>query len=356
MSSQYPLGIPFAKLSEKEGMLKFLLLNTNLLDYQDQNISIFNNQIGRASFALYRDEQLNLVFVHSSAETGTRTVSVDLNGLKINERIFIVIDWSKEQDFLCASDMFDFGDVRHAKALEKDQSKIPIPRPEVFMTGILTSVHVSKTSFAKVHMSNAKGQWNWNLINVQNVIDGLKSCRQESCTVRNPLFELAIIKQCIVMLITGLEIYSRSRFVEMEKTGKHPNIKALLANFDKNNRWQDDRDDYVRTTGNSVLMSLLEIPKGRGLINFQNYKDCKDAYNKGYGVRFGELVGIGTMLTGIQSYIALRHLIIHNQIEPAEPVIGYGQQGNPLFLDIAFVEQAIYECSYFVDALQAATS
>ena len=174
--------------------------------------------------------------------------------------------------------------------------------------------------------------------------------------MRNPLFELAIVKQCIVMLVTGLEIYSRARFVEMERKGKNPDINALLANFDRKNRWQNDRDDYVRTTGNSVLMSLLEIPKGRGLINFQNYEDCKDAYNKGYGVRFGELSCIGTILVGMQSYIMLRHVIIHNQIEPAEPVIGYGPQGNPFYLDIAFVEQAIYECGYFVDALHAATS
>jgi len=354
MPSQYPLSIPFAKMSEKEGMLKFLLLDTNLLDYQDQDIFIFDEQIGTSSFALYKDKHLNLVFVHSSAETGTRKVSVDLNGLKINERIFVVLDWSKEQDFLCAADMFDFEDMRHAKALEQKQYKTPMPK--VFVKGILTSVHVSKTSLAKVHMSNAKGQWDWNLINVQNVIDGLKSCAEEACTVRNPLFELAIVKQCIVMLVTGLEIYSRARFVEMERKGKNPDINALLANFDRKNRWQNDRDDYVRTTGNSVLMSLLEIPKGRGLINFQNYEDCKDAYNKGYGVRFGELSGIGTILVGIQSYIMLRHVIIHNQIEPAEPVIGYGPQGNPFYLDISFVEQAIYECSYFVDALHAATS
>jgi hypothetical protein len=100
---------------------------------------------------------------------------------------------------------------------------------------------------------------------------------------------------------------------------------------------------------------LLEIPS-RGLINFQNYEDCKNAYNKGYGVKFGELAGIGTILIGIQSYIRLRHVIIHNLIEPSEPIIGYGQRGNPLFLDIAFVEQAIFECNYFVEALHAATS
>jgi hypothetical protein len=87
MPSQYPLNIPFAKMSEKEGMLKFLLLNTNLLDYQSQDIFIFDEKIGTASFALYKDKHLNLVFVHTSAETGTRKVSVDLNGLKMRSAV-----------------------------------------------------------------------------------------------------------------------------------------------------------------------------------------------------------------------------------------------------------------------------
>jgi hypothetical protein len=179
-------------MSEKEGMLKFLLLKTNLLDSRD-DVLIFDVQIGKSSFILYRNQHLNLVFVHSGPEAGTRIASVNIKGLKIDERVFIVIDWSKEQDFLCAADMFDFEDVRHAKAIEQTQREVISP-PKILVEGILTSVHVSKTSMAKVHLSNAKGQWDWNLINVQNVIDGLKSCSVEVCTVRNPLFELAVVK------------------------------------------------------------------------------------------------------------------------------------------------------------------
>jgi hypothetical protein len=73
-------------------------------------------------------------------------------------------------------------------------------------------------------------------------------------------------------------------------------------------------------------------------VNFQNYEKCKRAYNKAYGLKFGEIHIASKDLEFLQRLIKYRHRIVHispllgmlNQPEvpPEEPVFSNKKLGN----------------------------
>jgi|GEM_PF-1029466 len=349
MKCDNPLNIPLERLSETEGALKFVLLKNNLFDSLNQYVCFFSVRVGKSSFALFRDNHLNLTFVHKSPKTKTRIAVINLYGLSVNNVVYINIDWSREQSHLYVSDMLYPDELKHCKADETIE-KADIERSTVPASGTLSSLFFSEKSLAKGYLGNAKGLWDWSLADVNNVINGLKSCKERQCPIKNPVFEVAVIKQCVVMLVRAWEVYAKKRFAEMEMEGKKPNIEALISKFGKNLR-EDEISEYISSTGKSKLASLLEIRRGR-LINFLNYKVCKDAYNKGYGIRFDKLPNVGHTLAIIQSYIELRNVIIHDR---NEPILGSDPFGVPIFLHLPFIENAVDEFSRLVEILHVAT-
>ena len=309
MRSDNPLKIPFERLSETEVTLKFVLRQNNLFDTLNQYVCLFFCARGKSLFELFRDTHLNLTFVHKTSEKPARTAAINLYGLSADASIYICLDWSEEQSHLYIADLLYPDDIKHCKANETVK-RITIGSHQIIpASGTLSSLFFSSNSLAQGHLSTAKGLWDWHLSDVNNLINGLKSCGERQCPITNPTYEFAVIKQCVVMLVTAWEVYSKKRFAEMEENGKRPDIEALLLKFDKRDSTREELREYASSTGKSELASLLEM-RGRGLINFQNYEDCKDAFNKGYGVKFGELPNIGHILDAIQSYIKLRHVII----------------------------------------------
>lgn len=102
-------------------------------------------------------------------------------------------------------------------------------------------------------------------------------------------------------------------------------------------------------------ISLLQHIVSRGIINFQNYHDCKRAYNKAYGIKFGNLNLSSNTLEGLQSYIRYRHRIIH-----VSPSLGMLNQEKvppekPVFPKKETAENARECFSEFIEALHQAT-
>jgi len=351
MRSDNPLNIPFERLSETEGTLKFVLRQSNLFDSLNQYVCLFSVHAGKSLFKLFRDNDLNLTFVHKRPETHVRTAAIKLYGLSADVSICICLDWSEEQSHLYISDLLFPDDIQHCKANETVERATIYSHQIIPASGMLSSLLFSSNSLAKGHLSTAKGLWDWHLSDVNNLINRLKSCRERQCPITNPTYEFAVIKQCVVMLVKAWEVYAKKRFAEMEENGKKPDIEALLLKFDKIDSTREELCKYVSSTGKSELASLLEM-RGRGLINFQNYENCKDAFNKGYGVKFGELPNIGQTLDDIQSYIQLRNVIVHAR---DEPILGKDPFGAPRPLDLPFIENVVAEFARFIEILHLAT-
>jgi len=97
MSCDNPLNIPFEKLSEVQGTLKFILQRNNLFEALRQYVCLFSVGLGKSAFALFRDNKLNLIFVHATPETSTRTAVINLYGLSADFLPYMCLDWSREQ-------------------------------------------------------------------------------------------------------------------------------------------------------------------------------------------------------------------------------------------------------------------
>jgi len=100
--------------------------------------------------------------------------------------------------------------------------------------------------------------------------------------------------------------------------------------------------------------SAVTIEKGR--VDFQNYDRCKSAYNRAYGIKFGQMKGVtSTLLEDIQRIVGFRHRIVH-----VSPMIGMLNRGSvppeePIFPKHEYAEKAISVFDNFINCLHSAT-
>jgi hypothetical protein len=100
-------------------------------------------------------------------------------------------------------------------------------------------------------LPTAKEIWNSSTDKVNVLING--------CKVGGFLFETTIVQQCLVMLVTGLEVYSKNRFLEMEKEGKEPNIDALMNEFAFNSSIINEVQSFSSSNNVSLLESMVMV-------------------------------------------------------------------------------------------------
>lgn len=96
--------------------------------------------------------------------------------------------------------------------------------------------------------------------------------------------------------------------------------------------------------------------KGKGLINFQNWEDCKKAYKNAYAIKFGEILNLkNDTLENIQRYINLRHKIIHSKKDMTMLNFDRVPPEKPIFINMAFIEQARNDFIEFIEKLHKKT-
>ena len=195
----------------------------------------------------------------------------------------------------------------------------------------------------------AKEIWDWTITRVNILIEGSK--------LKDFLFESTLVQQCLVMLVTGFEIYTKERFIEMAKEGKTPDIEALMKEFINREPMKEEIEHHAIITGKSFLESMLEVRGGKGVINFQNWEDCKAAYSKGYGIKFGDIPDLrSVVLAHIRDVIELRHKIIHSGNDMT--ILNWDRvpPEEPIFAKKEFIEQARDAFVEFVEKLHNLTN
>ena len=93
----------------------------------------------------------------------------------------------------------------------------------------------------------------------------------------------------------------------------------------------------------------------RDIINFQNFKKCKEAYKQGYNLKFGEIGSSGENLNALQKFIEYRHKIIH--VSPSLGILNQDKLSNeePVFPTKATRERAKEFFKIFIENLHKAT-
>ena len=236
---------------------------------------------GAILFRLERDPDLHLHFIHSSPGTGTRVASVDLEPLKGTMAVKVALAWAPEKTFLHVADA-DNPDRSVMGKGSPSQHQFRIGADDtVYQVGD-KGVNVMGVSVFRggqpVLQSTALEAWKSTIEAVKVLLTGSSPAGK--------LFEVVCTNLTIAILVTGFETYCKRRFLELEDEGLPPDFDGLVRKFlskaEPGEPLAIARDAAV--DGVSPTRKLVD----QNRIEFQNYGRCKAAFNKGYGIKFGD--------------------------------------------------------------------
>jgi hypothetical protein len=169
------------------------------------------------------------------------------------------------------------------------------------------------------------------------------------------IYETVTASLTLSILVTGIEAYAKTRFLELETEGITPNSKALFEAFSskaqRESRLFQEMEDAVIATRKSVLQQIV----ASGSMNFQNYDHIKKAYNRTYGIKIGEIGIASQTLNDLQRFIEYRHRVVH-----VSPLLGLLNQQSvpaqqPVFANKLLAERALRCFDEFIDKLHKAS-
>ena len=169
-------------------------------------------------------------------------------------------------------------------------------------------------------------------------------------------YEIVQTNLVISMLVTGFETYTKGRFKEIEAEGVVPNDDALIdETCSKREREKGIQALLLRDAEEEGKSLLAHVADSK--INFQNFDRCKSAYNKAYGIRFGEIPQAKEEIESVREFIGYRHKIIH--VSPllamlAKPGDEAGSK-NVVFAKAETATRARKSFDAFINALHNAT-
>lgn len=305
---------------------------------------------GEILIRLERDSNLDLLFFHSSPGTGTRMARADLRPLMGTQAVRLLLMWSPGEIGLHVADANNPSRFVRASGSSSerkfrvgaDGSVFEVGDQGVEVAGLRVSVK-GRT----ILQPTAIESWNFTVEGVKILFRG-----------NSPdgyIFENVTTNMAIVMLMTGFETYCGRRFLELENEGIKPDYDALVGEFlstTERNRCDPGAIIQEAKEANVSPVAILKQKK----IDFGNWDQCKSAYNKGYGLKFGDLKVANTVLEELQRLIHYRHRIVH-----VSPLLGMlnndriSQGEEPVFANRQSGNKALSATSEFVRALHDAT-
>lgn len=306
--------------------------------------------VGRIVFRLWRDETLNLHFLHSSPGAGTRVATVSLEKLRDVPTIGTAVVWSPEETRLHVLEadnptrmLTAVGERTGTEVqIAADGSVFEIGSPSIEVMG--ARVFEGGT---EVLGPTALQVWTETLHAAEILLGG--SSRSGF------MFEVVQSNSILVMASTGFETYCEKRFVELEAEGIAPDEGRLAAKFlsvrERESALVAGFTEEARAEGVSFAVKLAQER-----IDFGNYEGSRRAFAAGYGLRFGVELGVSNrLLEQIQRTINFRHRIVH-----VSPLLAFLNQttsppDDPIFSNRELAESTLRAFDEFVQAFHQAT-
>ncbi len=333
-----------------EGTFAFRFTSENLFDKNNDGGIIFEITSKGQYYRLDRDKAFNLNLFHSSPGTGTHLALIDLNTIASSKSVFICFTWSTSNIDLYLGSKEIGENLIHAVGIPAS-TKFSIGKDGgVYQIGDkgleVMGINVYKGS-EKILTSSAIEAW-------QETIKAT-SILETGTSAEGYIYEVVVTNLTLSMLVTGFEIYSKTRFLEIEQEGIIPNIDSLLNKFLTNGERKKGLSDILKQEADAENISLLEYIVNKDRINFQNFQQCKIAYNKAYGLKFGKIEIEQKILERIQQYITFRHKIIH--VSPLTAMFFNENPSikEPIFPKKALAIQAKNDFNCFIEQLHKVT-
>ncbi|WP_296056619.1 hypothetical protein [uncultured Amphritea sp.] len=333
-----------------EGTFTFNYESLDLFDKQKPGGIICEIPSGQHLFRLERDDNLCVHFYHSSPGTGTRVATVDLNKMPAAPAVFMAFSWTPSETKLHLGPKTPEAKVVSATGVASQKQFRVGKDGGIYQIGDhgvdVMGVNIYQAG-QPIVLPTAKDAWGETVKAIEVLATGESK--------EGYIFEVVVTNLTLAILVTGFEAYSKKRFLELEQEGLTPDTNSIIDAFYPKHEREAGIAAALQTEAAEAGTTTLQHIVSRGAINFQNYGNCKRAFNKAYGIKFGELGIDSDTLKELQSYIRYRHRIIH-----VSPSIGMLNQENvppeqPVFPKKETAENAIKCFSNFIDELHKST-
>lgn len=289
------------------GAVSFTMNRNTLMTQPSLDIQIFEIPAGEQLFKLVRKKEMILSFYHFSPGTRAREVLLDLKKVAQCKDLLIMVNWSIEEISLFVTPV----GISGGGVVEKGQEVQTKYRAGT--NGIVYDIENKGMPHVTVEnkivlQPTALDVWEETLKSVDILMTG-KS---------NEVFHEQVVSNLsIVMIVSGFEVYTKRRFLEIEEEGISPRITKVISEFYSKKERPANIVQIIKEEAEAESISPLRFMVNKNKINFQNFEDCKKAYNKAYRIPFGNIGISSEQLIEIQKYIKYRHRIIH-----VHPVFG----------------------------------
>ena len=334
-----------------EGTIEFRYGSNDLFAANSARGIVMQVVSGQNLLRLERDPNFNLHFLHSSLGTGTRVATVSLNSLKGSSALGITLIWSLDGIGLRVSDADDpkksasqLGKASERKFQVGDDGAIY----EIGGEGMEIMEQRISSKGRTILQPTALESWTNTIKAIEILLGGTST--------QGYIFENVVTNMAVIMLTTGFETYCRKRFLELELEGINADYDSLVRKFLSNREREDSQlRAFEAEAAGEHVSPVHKLVKDRR-IDFGNWDNCKMAYNKGYGIKFGEDIEVpSTHLEEIQRLIDHRDRVVHvspllsKVSEDDVPVEGI------IFANRQYAEKAVKVASEFVQALHQTT-
>jgi len=345
-----PLKIPIERIDENKGTVQFTLSASNIFDKAIPRLKILEVYKNQTVFVLERDAEFDLKFIQSHPNYSTKVAKVDIRDYEGSPKLFISFTWSDKGNNAIYVGNYKEKELRSSTSYESSNLNFRVGKDgsiyqigdEGVKVGSYRVVMGQETVLEPTAIELFKFQ-----IEKVNVL--IENCRKGDF-----LFETTISQLVIVALVTAFESYTRTRFTELEKEGKELNIEELYKCFVPNTYRQSFIEDTKESaTKNGV--TELEVLISTRRINFQDWESFKDAYNKGYGLRIGDIGVSNDILIDLQQSFKWRHKIIHSKDDQTIINMEELPSKKPLFTNKDLAEKCLDTFQQFITALHKAS-
>jgi hypothetical protein len=349
------------EIYEKFGIIVLSLRNRNIFDSSLGNVCIFDYQVKQSQFSLHRTADSWLQFTLLSTRTGIRVASLKL--LQASLALGIVVTWSDNAVDLFAGD-FTKLPLTYSKGLKQAGRVRQAKNGRLFQVPEGVKYACVRQDGKLVFLLAAKELWDLTVFKIQHLVTTAKNCIETNGarSYDDFLLESSVSQQCFIMLVKGFEVYTRERFLEIEKEmpfrGIIPRFDLLLNKFTRDVKTLHKVFAFAEIHDTSLLEAPVSFPRRgqRGLINFQNWDDCKRAYNLCYNIKFGEIPDLrNDVLERVQGYLRFRHKIIHSSQEATILNVETVPQEEPVFVRFDAAQSACNDFREFIEKLHIQT-
>jgi hypothetical protein len=295
-----------AKMQVPIGTVRFRYTN-NMAFTHGEHTGIILDVPGKGHFfRLERTTNRTLLLFHSSNGTGTRQASICLQSISDFDTAWLEIAWSPSDLSLKCQPIGIDQPALFASGTPSPTNFRVADNGLVFQFGD-QNIEVMDTQFTidgkRVLSPTAIESWS-------NTLKAIEILRSGKSTI-GYLYEIIQGNAILSMLVTGLEIYSKTRLNEINTEGIPGDWNAVFNAFTPKKVRESGRLSEISQEAEKLGVPIFQAVLDELNINFQSIEKIKLAYKTSYGIRLGEIGINNLIIQKLRTFVEYRHRIVH---------------------------------------------